>query len=80
MGIWGGMGKGGGNEDAGGMGESGNRKGADNKIKRTPHSREGGNLPVVEAGRATRATLRFVICDDGAGIGKFPTAREGGIL
>ena len=46
----------------------------------SPHSRESGNLPVVEAGRATRATLRFVICADGAGIGKFPTAREGGIL
>ena len=55
-------------------------KGADNKIKQTPHSRESGNLPGVEAGRATRATLRFVICADGAGIGKFPTARERGIL
>ena len=40
------------------------------------HSREGGNLPVAEAGRATLAPLRFVICADGAGIGRFPPARE----
>ena len=55
-------------------------KGADNKIKQTPHSRESGNLPVSEAGRATLAPHRFVICADGAGIGKFPLSREWGIL
>ena len=40
------------------------------------HSCESGNLPVFEAGRATHAPHRFVICADGAGIGRFPLSRE----
>ena len=44
-----------------------------------PHSREGGNLPVAEAGRATLAPPRFLICADGARIGRFPPSREWGV-
>ena len=36
-------------------------KGADNKIKQTPHSRESGNLPVAGAGRATHG-LHLIPC------------------
>ena len=36
-----------------------NRKGCEQQKKRTPHSRESGNLPFADAGRATHAPHRF---------------------
>ena len=63
-------------------------------IKQTPHSRPSQRIPhsphipipakagisrLTGAGRATPAPHRFVICADGAGIGRFPLSREWGV-